>query len=227
MNDPTRLLDTELPEDAARLLRAANQDVQPSASSAAALLAVVAANSAATAAPTGIAKATWLRVISWGIGVSATALTVFAFVATPHTSSRLVTGPLTKQSVTSNDTMGSSDTPGVDVTTLPLVATANSDQVHLAHKIEPITLDQELARIDAARAALRAGRPAAVLTQLASYRREVATPAFADEADALEVRAQAALGNMAEARRLAERFLAKRPSSPYAERVRAAGGIAD
>lgn len=86
-------------------------------------------------------------------------------------------------------------------------------------------LDDELALIDAARAALAAGRAEQTLGQLGAYRSMFAEPHFADEADTLEIQALAALGRNDEARRKAERFLLTHKQSPYAQRVRSAVGL--
>ncbi len=87
------------------------------------------------------------------------------------------------------------------------------------------TIADELAVIDAARAALAAGRPADALSRTQGYRTAFATPHFSDEADTLEIQALAALGRAAEARAKAESFVAAHPSSPYVQRVRSAAGL--
>ncbi|AKV00582.1 hypothetical protein AKJ09_07245 [Labilithrix luteola] len=89
------------------------------------------------------------------------------------------------------------------------------------------TIDGEIAAIDAARASLAAGRSSEALSKVQSYRRSFPAPHFAGEADALEIQALAALGRTDEARQKADRFLASRPQSPYAQRVRQAVGLKD
>lgn len=87
------------------------------------------------------------------------------------------------------------------------------------------SIDVELGMIDAARGALAAGRPAETLARVDGYRSAFSGPHFADEADALEVQALAALGRIDEARSKAEVFLAARGQSPAARRVRSSVGI--
>jgi hypothetical protein len=87
------------------------------------------------------------------------------------------------------------------------------------------SIDAEIAAIDTARGALTAGRANEALSRVQSYRSTFATPHFADEADALEVQALAALGRTTEARQKAEQFLAAHAQSPYAQRVRSAVGL--
>lgn len=86
-------------------------------------------------------------------------------------------------------------------------------------------IDAEIAAIDKARGALAGERPAEALGRVEAYRSTFADPHFADEADAIEVQALAALGRKDEARGKAERFLATRARSPYAQRVRSAAGL--
>lgn len=87
------------------------------------------------------------------------------------------------------------------------------------------SFDAEIAAIDKARGALAGERPAEALARVEAYRSTFADPHFADEADAIEIQALAALGRKDEARRKAERFLATRARSPYAQRVRSAAGL--
>jgi hypothetical protein len=86
-------------------------------------------------------------------------------------------------------------------------------------------IDDEIALIDAARAALTAGRSEETLAKLGAYRSTFAEPHFGDEADTLEIQALAALGRSEEARRKADRFLSTHEKSPYAQRVRSAVGL--
>ena len=94
----------------------------------------------------------------------------------------------------------------------------------IAPPAEP-NIDAEIAAIDKARGALTTERPAEALARVQTYRSTFAAPHFADEADAIEVQALAALGRKDEARRKGEEFLTRRPRSPYAQRVRSAAGL--
>ncbi|MDF2694635.1 MAG: hypothetical protein K0S65_3018, partial [Labilithrix sp.] len=82
------------------------------------------------------------------------------------------------------------------------------------------SLQDELALVDKARVALAQGNAREALARVGEYRARFAAPRFADEADALEVSALAALGDHAAARSKAERFVVAHPDSPYLQRVR-------
>lgn len=82
--------------------------------------------------------------------------------------------------------------------------------------------EDELAAIDAARAALTAGDAANALDRVTRYKKTFRAPQFLDEADALEVQALARLGRTDEARAKADRFVEVHPRSPYTQRVRSA-----
>jgi hypothetical protein len=96
--------------------------------------------------------------------------------------------------------------------------------VATAPAAEP-TIDAEIVAIDAARGALTSGHASEALARVQQYRSGFAAPHFADEADALEVQALAALGRGEEARHKAKRFLEEHAQSPYAQRVRSAVGL--
>ena len=83
-------------------------------------------------------------------------------------------------------------------------------------------LEDELSAIDAARGALASGQPEVALARVHDYQRKFRDGRFAEEAEALEVQALAALGRRAEARESGARFLASHPGSPYERRVRSA-----
>jgi hypothetical protein len=84
----------------------------------------------------------------------------------------------------------------------------------------------EVAELERVRAAVRSGQGAAARALVASYRQKfpAGKGVLGSEAFVLEIEANA-LDRPAEARRMAESFLARNPSSPLANRVRRAGGI--
>jgi len=83
------------------------------------------------------------------------------------------------------------------------------------------TLAQEVARIDAARAALAAGRAAETLAILDDYERRFPKRGFAPEALFLRMEACTSLGRAAEARAIAQRLLDRYPNSLHESRARA------
>lgn len=81
-------------------------------------------------------------------------------------------------------------------------------------------LDEQLALIGKARAALETNDAAAAMRTLDSYGAQFPQGALGEEAELLRVRATAQAGDRTGARRLAEAFLIRHPASPYAARVR-------
>jgi hypothetical protein len=80
-------------------------------------------------------------------------------------------------------------------------------------------LRREIALIDAARSALRAGAPERALALLQRHAAIYRAGTFRPEATALRIEALAASGRTAEAGVLARRFVAEHPQSPLSERV--------
>lgn len=121
-----------------------------------------------------------------------------------------------------------SSTPSLRVDELPSAPAPSQPEGggHTLHRPTTSVAD-ELSLIDAARGALARGTPRVTLARVADYRAAFRQPHFADEADALEVSALAALGDRAAARAKAERFGAVHPNSPYLERVRSAVGAVE
>jgi hypothetical protein len=87
-------------------------------------------------------------------------------------------------------------------------------------------LGDQIAFIDAARAALSAGADRRALETVRRYQERYPAGSFRPEATALKVEALVKLGRQAEARALAERFVAEHRGSLLAERVAALVGLA-
>jgi outer membrane protein assembly factor BamD (BamD/ComL family) len=81
-------------------------------------------------------------------------------------------------------------------------------------------MQSELALLDGARSAVRAGQSARALTVLDDFAARFPRAALAPEAALLRVEALARAGDRAGAERAARTLLAADPTSPYAERVR-------
>lgn len=81
------------------------------------------------------------------------------------------------------------------------------------------SLSEQLGRIKHAREMLRAGDPLGALSEVESYRREVADGAFAAEAALLGIEALAAAGRDDDAARAARSFAASYPTSPLIDRA--------
>ncbi len=86
---------------------------------------------------------------------------------------------------------------------------------------EDSTLAREIARVGAARSALAAGDPARTLTLLDAYEADFPKGAFTVEVSVLRVEALARSGQVEEARKLGDRFLAQHPDGAFARRVTA------
>ncbi|HWP05233.1 MAG TPA: hypothetical protein VNN72_05800 [Polyangiaceae bacterium] len=83
-------------------------------------------------------------------------------------------------------------------------------------------LTRDIATLDEARRALRAGRPRDALAALNRYDSEAGrSGALRTEAEVLRIEATAQSGDHARAETLARAFLKRNPKSPYAARVRA------
>ncbi len=82
-------------------------------------------------------------------------------------------------------------------------------------------LREQTAILDAARTAIAAGAPAKALGLVRQYQERYPSGVFVPEAAALRIEALVRLGRGAEARALAERFVASQPAGPLTERVKA------
>jgi hypothetical protein len=86
-------------------------------------------------------------------------------------------------------------------------------------------LRDQIALIDAARAAVSAGAGDRALEILRKYQGKYAAGSFRPEATALKIEALVKLERTAEARALAERFVVEHDGSPLAERVARVAGL--
>jgi hypothetical protein len=85
----------------------------------------------------------------------------------------------------------------------------------------PSSIAAEIRSVDAAREALRSGRPEAALAEIARYRQRVPRGMLATEVSLLEIQAELALGHRELARGKARAFLAEHPGDSYRARVQA------
>ncbi len=89
-----------------------------------------------------------------------------------------------------------------------------------AARVPASYLDEQLALLGKARAALDANDAAGAMRALDAYGARFPQGSLGEEAELLRVRATAQSGDGAGARRLAEAFLKRHPTSPYAARAR-------
>jgi hypothetical protein len=82
------------------------------------------------------------------------------------------------------------------------------------------SLADEVAQLQKAKLALKAGNPSQALAELGTYAQRFPRPMLGAEATVVRIEALSASGDSARAKSLAEGFLAKNPNSPYAARLR-------
>jgi hypothetical protein len=82
------------------------------------------------------------------------------------------------------------------------------------------SLADEVAQLQKAKLALKAGNPGQALSELGTYAKLFPRPMLGTEASVVRIEALHASGDAARAKSLAEGFLAKNPNSPYATRLR-------
>ncbi len=108
--------------------------------------------------------------------------------------------------------------PSVDVA--PPVAAPLAPPARVPSRPAP-SLDEEVAAIDQARRVLAGGDAASALGMLDAYEARYPRSALEQEATELRIEALYGAGKRAQADKLAARFLAAHPSSPYARVLRA------
>ena len=97
---------------------------------------------------------------------------------------------------------------------------------HAIAAATPSDLRAEIALVDAARSAISAGADARALALLRRYDTSYRAGTFRPEVTALRIEALDHLGRTAQARTLAEQFMAAHPDSPLADRVARVTGVA-
>jgi len=107
----------------------------------------------------------------------------------------------------------------------PPAETAPSAAPHRPAGSRAVDLREQIALIDGARQAVKAGEGDRALEILRRYHDKYPAGSFRPEAAALRIEALAQLGRRAEARALAERFIAEHGGSPLADRVARITGL--
>ena len=107
---------------------------------------------------------------------------------------------------------------------LPPPTSPSPDDLHRAAprplRRPPVTLEQELAGVQRARAALDRGDAQASLAELDRFGRERGWNRLDVEAGMLRIEALAGVGRSDEARKLARRFVEQHPNNPLVDRAR-------
>lgn len=87
-------------------------------------------------------------------------------------------------------------------------------------KLPQGSLADEVAQLQKAKLALKAGNAAQALSELGTYSQRFPRPTLGAEATVLRIEALSQTGDSARAKAMATSFLAKNPTSPYAARLR-------
>jgi len=237
MNEMKPLLDSELPEDLASVLRSADADGPPEhAPAEARTLAAVAAHRAAGSnanegrATTRIpfARSMLAPVVGACVGAAVVFASLVWWNAPLGANGTAAPTPSAPQAPASAARPPASASPeGVRIDDLPTArveeaAPKPAGRPPVRRGDSAAELEDELAMIDSARAALAAKRPEATLAGIRAYHRRFRAGHFTEEADALEIQALVAMGRRDEAKAKGERFLASHPGSAYVRRVQSA-----
>ncbi len=245
-NDMKRLVDEPIAPEIASILRSAKLDVVPARDEKHARIIAAAAATVSFDRPSRAPGAPWLRyartiglasvlviatsslVSRWGSQSTATERGAEATPAEASRSSGIAStavpadGPPSSPAPRAETSpLEPASTPSLSVDDLPAAPPdTKRDGAGPKTRRNPSTFEDELAVVDAARIALARSDARETLARVAQYRARFGAPRFADEVDALEVAALAALGDRAAALSKAERFAAAYPDSPYLQRVR-------
>jgi hypothetical protein len=238
MNDPTRLIEEAGGDELeGSLLRLAREE-GPSADGRRKILAAIAAGSAAslatqTAHATGTASK-GMTVAKWG-ALAAFAVAIPAALllsssgenAAPKAPPASLEAPATvvQPPVLEPVPVIDNRPAPVSLDQLPALPEAPATPPSGSGGKQPqASLADEVAQLQKAKLALKGGNPKQALAELATYSQRFPRPALGTEAAVLRIEALSQNGDTARAKSLAESFLAKHPSSPYAARLRSLTG---
>jgi hypothetical protein len=245
VSDPLRLSDERDPT-LALLLRAGQKEMPPrralekTLAGLGAATTIIGTSHAAAAAVTAGKLGVWTLAKWAGAGVLSGLFTIGAVELVQHAGESSRTPPPTT-AVSTPKTSREAVQPRRGAVTLPAPAPAPPSpavegrdvaaekglpQTRAAQRVEPAASESdamialEVALVDEARRALRAGRATQALDALNRYRSQVKRPRLGPETQYLEMEALFAAGNVAAARRAAGALLERHPNGPHAARAR-------
>ncbi|MBN9165105.1 MAG: hypothetical protein BGO98_25875 [Myxococcales bacterium 68-20] len=227
------LLDSDLPEDLASVLRSAKADGPRDQTPAQArTLAAVAAHHAARSnagngrASSGMPFAKTMLSLVAACVAGAALFSAFGSDAPGGETSAPPSLPSAPSSSLPSPSLSTEGMRVDDLPSAPVEEAAPKAAPSVARRGGAVAeLEDELALIDAARAALAAKHPETTLARVDAYHRRFRAGQFIEEADALEIQALAAIGRQEEATAKGQRFLAAHPGSAYQRRVKSALGL--
>lgn len=241
--DPQRLEDVDA--EFARLV----STLRASGPSKDALVRALGAVAAVPPAPSAPAPRRWLRLVPWaGVGVMVATLSAVGYVRSKGSSpgdEHAASVPGTPQveapapvahgepNAAATSTIRVDDLPSAPATpsppsvagkptvaTKPVVAPPETTAPATTSVARADGIRDELALVERARAQLSRGDSAEALRTLETHRTQFPSGMFVPEVEVMRIEALAASGNAEAARAEGNRFLERRSTSPYAERVR-------
>ncbi|HVR18521.1 MAG TPA: hypothetical protein VMS65_02455 [Polyangiaceae bacterium] len=224
MNDPTRLLDEGANAFETRLLRAGRDDAPRARSRRRVLAGLGLGGVFSTIAVSTGAEAS---VRAWFVATGGAAVGAAAIWGGVALMSAPPVAPAPQPKVESAEHAPLARAPAPREAPVPETAPAveappvapPARSLHAAPASDP-SLSDEVAALEVARSALRAGDPGSALRSLDDYARTFRKKSLAAEATVLRIEALSASGDRAGARRLGESFLRMHPKGPYEKRVR-------
>jgi hypothetical protein len=223
MMEPLRIIDGD-DERARSLLRAESGEAPPEGAERRLLAALGVGAAAALAGGAtlgGASSKTTLALVSkWflvGLVVAAGAVGAFSFTRGKRPAPVGVAPPLTTVRADAIEPTPAPARTGISPEDLPVAPPPKARAARATDEAE--TLQAEIAFLDAARAALVEGHPRRTLEMLNEYPSKFPSPRLEPEAFLLRLDATVRSGDTAEARRLANEYLAVHPNTPHAARI--------
>ncbi len=232
MSDPSRLLDGDV--EAEKALLRAWMSRQPSEASRLKTLAAVGVGTALLAGGAGVSVAPkaavvsaslvkWLAALGGVAAVGAVAGYVVVRAPSPEASVPIATPVVHPAPFATVQTPTPVAAPIMTAVAPPLPAAPPAPAVAPAppKTASAVTLDEEVLAIDHARGALSAGDAAGALQAVDAYDARYPNGALAQESAEVRIEALFRAGKRAQAEKLAARFVAAHPNSPYVRVIRA------
>jgi hypothetical protein len=170
-----------------------------------------------------------MQALKWGLlGVAAVAVPAALLLGSKDdappalvTPSGALQAPATEVKAPEPPTQAEGPAP-VSLDDLP--ALPEAAQPSAAAPAKQPSLAEEVAQLQKAKLALKGGDAGLALSELKTYSQRFPRPRLGAEATVVRIEALQASGDTSGARALAQRFLSKNPSSPYATRLRSLTG---